>query len=152
MVCNGWSIKFHKIFYKIFVDLIREVSQLRESDPENYQNHPKTKLLANVLHCIKVDVPNDPNHRKFRLGKSLGEFTSWRRAKNNFSGMRYRLFFRFMSDNKTIVYAWINDDTCLRKDGAKTDVYAVFLKMLQKGIIEDEFPTLVKSSVDPPTK
>ena len=32
-----------------------------------------------------------------------------------------------------IVYAWVNDENTLRSSGSKSDPYAVFLKMLERG-------------------
>jgi toxin YhaV len=54
----------------------------------------------------------------------------WFRAKFH---QRYRLFFRFSSKDKIIVYVWIHDESTLRKAGAKTDAYAVFGAMLKSG-------------------
>ena len=50
-------------------------------------------------------------------------YRHWRRAK---LGRRYRLFFRYDSKAKVIVYAWVNDEQTLRSAGSKSDPYAVF--------------------------
>jgi toxin YhaV len=54
----------------------------------------------------------------------------WRRAR--FLG-RFRLFYRFSTVQKAIVYVWVNDETTLRKAGARTDPYAIFNKRLRDG-------------------
>jgi toxin YhaV len=46
---------------------------------------------------------------------------------------RYRLFFRFSSKDKVIVYVWVNDESTLRKAGARIDAYVVFKSMLDAG-------------------
>jgi hypothetical protein len=46
---------------------------------------------------------------------------------------RYRLFFRFFSKEKVIVYAWVNDEATLRKAGSRSDPYAVFRALLKAG-------------------
>ena len=55
----------------------------------------------------------------------------WFRAK--FGAGRLRLIFRYSTRAKIIVFAWVNDETTLRSYGARSDAYAVFRKMLDKG-------------------
>src|SRR5208282_4976478 len=72
-----------------------------------------------------------PNAAEFRQGNTLGmDNRQWFRAKFH---QRYRLFYRFSSKDKVIVYAWVNDESTLRKAGSKTDPYAVFRAMLNAG-------------------
>jgi toxin YhaV len=79
------------------------------------------------------------------LGSTLGKKHShWRRVKKNNLPDRYRLFFQFRSDSKTIIYAWFNDESTLRKDGAKTDVYTVFESMLKNGNPPSDWEALIK--------
>jgi toxin YhaV len=57
---------------------------------------------------------------------------------------RYRLFFQFRSDApKTIIYAWLNDEGSIRKDGDKHDVYAVFTAMLKSGRMPNSYAELI---------
>jgi Toxin with endonuclease activity, of toxin-antitoxin system len=44
-----------------------------------------------------------------------------------------RLFFRFSTEKKIIIYVWVNDEKSLRKAGAKTDPYSLFQAMLRSG-------------------
>ena len=71
------------------------------------------------------------------------EFRHWRRAK---IGRRFRLFFRYDSRSKVIVYAWVNDENTLRSSGSKSDPYAVFLKMLERGNPPDTWDLLLRQS------
>jgi toxin YhaV len=68
----------------------------------------------------------------------------WFRAK--FGGGRFRLFFRYDSKSRIIVYAWVNDETTLRAYGAKTDAYAVFRGMLDKETPPDSWDALLKAA------
>ena len=34
---------------------------------------------------------------------------------------------------QVIIYAWLNDEDTLRKEGSRTDVYEVFKRMLGRG-------------------
>lgn len=43
-----------------------------------------------------------------------------------------------------IVYVWLNDEVTLRKVGAKTDVYAVFQRMLARGEVPSDIDALTK--------
>lgn len=90
-------------------------------------------------------IPLNPNDIKYRLGNTLGKKQGhWRRVKKNNLPDRYRLFFQFRSDSKTIIYAWFNDDSTLRKAGAKTDVYSVFEAMLKNGNPPTDWEALIK--------
>ncbi len=72
-------------------------------------------------------VPADPGRDEFRQGNTLGTaYRHWRRAK---IGRRFRLFFRYDSRSKVIVYAGVNDENTLRSAGSKSDPYAVLEKM-----------------------
>lgn len=109
---------------------MEEVEALRADDPTGYKQHPTTKLLAAVYRLMVRRIPRDPGASQFQLGNTLGPAHSqWYRAKYR----RYRLFYRFRSDAKIIVYAWLNDETTLREQGARTDPYVVFQKMLERG-------------------
>jgi toxin YhaV len=70
-------------------------------------------------------------------------FRHWRRAK---IGRRFRLFFRFDSKSKIIIFAWVNDENTLRSSGSKNDPYAVFQRMLEKDHPPDDWATLVSAS------
>lgn len=150
MEIHGWKLYYHRLFQQLLNELEQEVVRLKEKDPQGYISHPQCKLLAAIYNCILKEIPKNPNDRQFFLGKTLGEkYTSWRRIKKPFlpgqSG-RYRLFFRFSSETKEIFYVWFNDETTLRKAGAKTDVYAVFEKMLDRKLIPSDLSLLRKES------
>lgn len=127
--CNGWRLYQWAGFAQRWDALVNEVERLKAADPLTYQSHDVTKFLATVLELVTKTIPADPGHDNFRLGKTMGEeFKFWRRAK--FHG-RFRLFFRFNSKDKMILYVWLNDDATLRKAGARTDPYVVFKSMLE---------------------
>ncbi|MGH8673839.1 MAG: type II toxin-antitoxin system YhaV family toxin [Burkholderiales bacterium] len=94
-------------------------------------------------------VPSNPDHSDFRVGHTLGAgYAHWRRVKRGLPA-RYRLFYRFSTrPMKIIVYAWLNDEATLRKTGAKTDVYAVFRRMLARGEVPSDIQDLTKRSRD----
>ena len=71
------------------------------------------------------------------------------RSRAKFGGQRFRLFFRYDSKAKVIVYAWVNDDDSKRTYGSKTDAYAVFKKMLDKGNPPDDWEALLKVAKHP---
>lgn len=60
----------------------------------------------------------------------------------------FRLFFRYSTSAKIIIFAWVNDETTLRTYGAKSDAYAVFRKMLDKGNPPDSWEALLKAAND----
>ncbi|EJT85840.1 hypothetical protein PPS11_04395 [Pseudomonas putida S11] len=61
-------------------------------------------------------------------------------------GRRFRLFFRYDSRSKVIVYAWVNDENTLRSAGSKSDPYAVFEKMPGRGNPPDDWDALTAAT------
>jgi len=131
MEVNGWTLYFHPLFQQQLEKLTTQVEVLQAKDPAGYKEQPATKLLATINRHIREIIPRDPNAAEFRQGNTLGaDNRHWFRAKFH---ERYRLFYRFSSKEKVIVYAWVNDEGTLRKAGSKTDPYAVFRAMLDSG-------------------
>jgi toxin YhaV len=142
---NGWKLYGHKLFIDQFKKLLSEVSELQCSDPTAYESHPKAKFLATINRLIRETIPEDPTAPEFRQGNTLGKTNKhWFRAK--FHG-RYRLFFRFSSQHRIIVYTWLNDEKTLRKAGAKTDPYIIFQSMLKSGNPPQDFEQLLKKAI-----
>lgn len=141
---NGWSLFVHPLFKEKLESLTKEVERLAASDPKGYQTHPKTKLLHTIQKHILDIIPTNPNAPEFRQGNTLGEENRhWFRAKFH---ERFRLFYRFSSKEKVIIYAWVNDETTLRKSGSATDPYAVFKGMLESGDPPGSFDQLKAQS------
>ncbi|HUA92919.1 MAG TPA: type II toxin-antitoxin system YhaV family toxin [Terracidiphilus sp.] len=131
MIVNGWRLYAHPLFEQQFRRLVERVESLAAKNPQNYRDEPATKLLATINRYVREIIPRDPNAAEFRQGNTLGaDNRHWFRAKFH---ERYRLFFRFSSKEKVIVYAWVNDEHTLRKSGAKTDPYTIFRAMLEAG-------------------
>lgn len=133
-VINGWALYAHPAFLERLQSLVEEVASLAADDPVHFHQHPSTKLLLSVRESIKSRIVANPDAEDFRLGNTLGKGNGhWRRVKHGLPP-RYRLFFQFRSQApKTVILAWLNDESTLRKDGAKTDVYAVFQQMVTAG-------------------
>ena len=131
MVINGWKIYAHPLFIDQFEELLHEVEQLRAADPAGYREKKKTKLLAAIQKMAFEVIPQNPAHQMFLQGNTLGlPYRHWYRGK--FFDGRYRLFFRFSSNAKAIVLAWVNDAETLRTYGSRTDAYTVFKAMLAR--------------------
>jgi toxin YhaV len=131
MVVNGWRLFAHALFTQQLEQLTAQVEALAAADPATYRNHRATKLLATIRKYILEIIPRDPNAPEFRQGNTLGaDNRHWFRAKFH---QCYRLFYRFSSRDKVIVYAWMNDEDSLRKAGSKTDPYTIFGNMLASG-------------------
>jgi toxin YhaV len=131
MEVNGWTLYLHPLFQQQLEKLTVQVEALQTKDPAQYKEQPATKLLATINRYMREIIPRDPNAAEFRQGNTLGaDNRHWFRAKFH---ERYRLFYRFSSKEKVIVYAWVNDESTLRKAGSKTDPYTVFRAMLDSG-------------------
>jgi toxin YhaV len=139
---HGWKLFQYPAFKERFSALEAEVTLLRKRQTEDYPSHPKAKLLKRILDLIEEEIPRNPGAPEYLQGNTLGPaYRHWRRAK--FLG-RFRLFFRYSSQEKIILYAWVSDENTLRKAGAKTDPYALFQKRLLAGDPPDDWDDLMK--------
>ncbi|MBA4073236.1 MAG: toxin [Gemmatimonas sp.] len=93
---------------------------------------PNRKLLAHVKDLMFNEIPQNPGAARYRHGGSaLGGHREWFRGKTG--NGRYRLFYRFDSTARIIIFAWLNDSGTLRTYGSSTNAYQVFGKMLAAG-------------------
>src|SRR3954469_18995348 len=105
---HGWKLLCHPAFLTPYVQLLGEVERIREQQPKTYQDHPKTKLFARIYRLIFDEIPKNPKAPEYEQGNTLGkDHRHWRRAKFL---QRFRLFFRFSSAHRVIIYAWVNDE------------------------------------------
>jgi toxin YhaV len=110
----------------------RDIEDLRRDAPSYYVNRFKPRLLKKIQNAIRI-VANDLYNPHFRFAKKLGkDHKNWRRVKGKGLPERYRLFFMFFDQYKQLVFAWLNDDTTLRTEGASTDSYKVFRSLLDR--------------------
>ena len=128
--------------------LVEAVEIDKKNDPDNYIKKANAKLLKAISTLALERIPQDPSDKRYRLGDTLGEaYKHWFREK--FGAGRFRLFFRYDSKSKVIIYAWVNDENTLRTYGAKSDAYAVFSTMLSEGNPPDSWDALVASCKNP---
>jgi toxin YhaV len=141
---RGWQLYVHPAFSETFDALVAEVARLRSTEPQRYTQHPKAKLLRRLVDLIEIEIPRNPGATEFSLGNTLGPaHRHWRRAK--FLG-RFRLFFRYSSTARVIVYAWVNDENTLRKAGGRSDPYSVFARLLRRGHPPDDWNALIREA------
>jgi len=143
-VPNGWTLYQHPLFERRFEELVKAVEAQKAKSPKTYLASDAAKRLAAVRKLVFETIPRDPADKNFRLGGALGDANkNWRRAK---FFQQYRLFFRFDSRSKVIVYAWLNDDDSLRAYASKSDAYRVFAKRLASGNPPGDLDALLKSA------
>lgn len=143
MVINGWTVFAHPLL----LDQLERaaVDAAKAADPKGYRGTAQAKLLAMLARLIFETIPSDPTRQDYRQGDTLGRTrTHWFRAK--FGNGRFRLFFRYDSKTKVIIFAWLNDETTLRTYGSKTDACHVFKGMLAKGNPPDDWKTLLAAA------
>jgi toxin YhaV len=145
LAINGWQIFAHPLFLDQLDRLARAVERERAKRAGNYQSSANAKLLSALSKLLFATIPADPTRPEYRLGNTLGaNQRHWFRAK--FGAQRFRLFFRYNSSAKIIVYAWVNDDQTLRTYGSRTDAYAVFASMLRAGDPPDDWNSLLTAA------
>ena len=138
---HGWTLLFHACLIEQLQKLDAAVVRAKAQDPNGFESNANVKLFNALAELIFETVPSDPNRDEYRQGNTMGPaFRHWRRAK---IGRRFRLFFRFDSKTKIVIFAWVNDENTLRSSGAKTDPYVAFQKMLKSGHPPDDWDALL---------
>ena len=144
LIVNGWTLLFHQMMVGQIANLTEGYDRARRSDPDAYRSNANVRVLASVAKLVLDVIPQNPGHADFRIGNTMGEaYRHWSRAK---FGQRFRLFFRYDSATRIIVYAWVNDENSLRARGSKTDPYAVFKNMLARGNPPDGWDALLAAA------
>mgnify|MGYP000107753959 CR=1 FL=1 len=134
---NEWALINHPLFEAQLQKLEAEVEK---KGKQSFAG----KLLRSIEKITNEVVPNDPSSKVFRQGLTLGpEYKHWRRVVFH---QQYRLFFRYDSRMKVIIYVWMNDEDTKRAYESKTDAYRVFQKMLESGYPPGDFAELLKQS------
>lgn len=148
MQVNGWELFAHPLLLDQLEKLVTAVEKLKAKKPDEYWSSASFKLLAALHHLLFVVIPSEPALPEYRQGHTLGDdYKHWFRAK--LGGQRFRLFFRFDTRAKVIIYAWVNDEDTKRTYGSKKDAYAVFRKMLDSGEPPDDWDALLKAARTP---
>jgi toxin YhaV len=147
MEVNGWTILVHECL----VDQIRRLdaarAKARDRDPVGYMSNANVRTLAALAKLMLCTIPDDPGRADYQQGNTLGaDYRHWKRAK---FGGRFRLFFRYHSKARIIIYAWVNDERTLRKKGDRNDPYAIFRNMLDRGNPPDQWAKLKNAAQDP---
>jgi len=131
LVVNGWTLLQDLAFEEAYDDLVAAVEKLRDKHPETYRKKAPTKILAAIEKLTKEIIPADPTSPAFDMGNTIGpEHRAWKRAKLL---QQFRLFFRYDTKYKIIIYGWVNDEGTKRAYGSKTDAYRIFQKRLAAG-------------------
>ena len=143
LVVNGWSIYAHPLFLDQLEGLTLAVEARKSRDPKTWRKKNSTKRLAAIFKLLTEALPADPGAAALRQGGTGDHRKHWFRAK---FFQQYRLFYRFNSDAKVIVVAWVNEGKTLRAYGSKTDAFATFKGMLEDGNPPDDFDVLLKEA------
>lgn len=131
MQSQGWTLLFHDCVVEQLQRLHAAALRAERNDPCGFTTNANVKLFRALSRLITEVVPSDPARDEYRQGNTLGQaYRHWRRVK---VGRRFRLFFRYDSKTRIIVFAWINDEHTLRSSCSKSDPYTVFEKMLGQG-------------------
>jgi toxin YhaV len=141
---HGWNLLFHECLSEQLQKLHAASERAQQQDLLGFESNANVRLFGMLSKLIFDAVPSDPNLEDYRQGNTMGTaFRHWRRAK---IGRRFRLFFRFDSKTRIIIFAWVNDENTLRASGSKSDPYAVFQRMLERGHPPDDWAALVAAS------
>lgn len=141
---DDWVLLFHAALSQQLDKLTLAAARAKKRDPDGYEGNGNVKLLRALSKAMFETVPGDPTRESYRQGTTLGAANRhWRRIK---IGRRFRLFFRYHSQAKVIVYAWVNDIHTLRNAGGRSDPYTVFERSLAQGDPPADWDDLVRRS------
>lgn len=147
LVVNGWTLLFHPA-------LVEQLERLTAAAERELARHESKgggrrgtsatanqKVLLYLCDAMLKQIPQDPSASRYRQGNTLGSTRRhWRRDK--FGAGRFRLFFRYLSEVRIIIYGWVNDQTSLRAYGSSTDAYRRFAEQLDAGHPPDDWDAL----------
>ncbi len=141
---HGWTLLFHDCLIGQLRRLHNAVQRAQRNDPAGFASNANVKLFRALSRLMLEVIPPHPSGNEYRQGGTLGpRYRHWRRAR---IGRRFRLFFRYDTRAKVIVYAWVNDQSTLRSSGSRTDPYTVFAGMPERGNPPDDWTSLMKAS------
>lgn len=144
MVVNGWTLLFHSGMTRQLRAMAVPALKALRADPDGAATNAHVKMFAAVAKLVLEIIPQDPSRPEYRQGGTLGgAHQHWFRAK---FFQRFRLFFRYHSKSRIIVFAWVNDLDTQRQSGGRNDPYAIFRAMLARGNPPDQWDELVKSA------
>ena len=125
---NSYLLRYHEFYYQRIAKLKEQVKELRHKlSDEEFKQHEVVKLAYRIRQADQEIIPQDPDRPEYRLA---GELKKYRRYKQGLQ--RYRLFFCFSNQPKTILYLYLNDEKHLRKAGSKSDAYEEFKRVIGK--------------------
>jgi toxin YhaV len=105
VLAHGYTLLPHPLIVEQLTRLTNAAA--REAAPPAAPG-PNRKLLAHVHDLIFDKIPQDPGAAQYRHGGTIpGGHRQWFRGKTG--NGRYRIFYRYDSVARVIVYAWIND-------------------------------------------
>jgi len=144
MNAHGWTLLFHECLIEQVQPLRFAAERAEKRTLLGLGENSTVKLYRHLTDIMLDVVPLNPGGPQYLQGNTLGRaYRHWRRVK---IGRRFRLFFRYDSVSKIIVYAWVNDSQTLRSAGSPSDPYSVFSKMLSRGYPPDNWDELVRTS------
>ena len=101
---HNWKLFFHPCIVEQLKKLKAATNHASAADPVGFAANANVKLYRALIHLILEIVPLDPGLDEYRQGNTIGrDYRHWRRAK---IWRRFRLFFRYDSRTRVIVYAW----------------------------------------------
>ncbi|MDO9478875.1 MAG: type II toxin-antitoxin system YhaV family toxin [Pseudohongiella sp.] len=141
LVIHGWTVFAHPLFLAQIEALARQVETLKQKDPAGYLKKNASKRLIAITKLAFDVIPQDPARPEYRQGGTLGDdHKHWFRAR---FFQQYRLFFRYHTPSKVIVFAWVNDEDTKRAYESSNDAYRIFHKMLESGNPPHEWDQLL---------
>lgn len=146
---NGWRLFCHHLLLNQIDRLQMQMERAQRTDPMEWHRNANVKVLTTLATLMIRRIPRDPGDPIYRQGNTLGARNrAWFRAK--FGGNRFRLFYRYDSQSRVIIFVWVNDSESLRKAGSRTDPYAIFCHMLDNGDPPGSWEGLLAAAQDIP--
>ena len=129
---HSWNLLFHDGLIEQLQKLQTAAQKAQTQDTQGFESNANVKLFNALAQLMLETVPSDPSRDEYRQGNTMGPaFRHWRRAK---LGRRFRLFFRFDSKTRIIIFmAMMEAQTYLAKRQARADLNAFDAVMARTG-------------------
>ena len=129
---HGWNLLFHDGLIEQLQKLQTAAQKAKAQDPQGFESNANVKLFNALAQLMLETVPSDPSRDEYRQGNTMDPaFRHWRQAK---LGRRFRLFFRFDSKTRIIIFmAMMEAQTYLAKRQARADLTAFDAVMARTG-------------------
>ncbi len=133
---HGWTLLFHDHVIEQLRGLQARAERAKQDDPQGCEGYANLGLFQTLSRLILEVVPRNPSRDAYVPDSMQGQIGGhWRRVE---IGRSFRLFFRYDSKARVIVFARVHEEQALRSAVSKSVHAATFAKKIGHGNPPDD--------------